>query len=102
MIELMTFSGFPISVSISTWSFSQQKPERLTVELTNRRETEGVGAQGVQAWMRKASGFAGHTKSKRAPNGTRSDSGGEDRNRTCLGGFAGRCITSLLPRQNLS
>ena len=29
-------------------------------------------------------------------------SGGEDRNRTCLGGFAGRCITSLLPRQNPS
>jgi hypothetical protein len=25
--------------------------------------------------------------------------GGEDRNRTCLGGFAGRCITSLLPRR---
>jgi hypothetical protein len=26
-------------------------------------------------------------------------SGGEDRNRTDLDGFAGRCITSLLPRQ---
>jgi hypothetical protein len=25
--------------------------------------------------------------------------GGEERNRTALNGFAGRCITSLLPRQ---
>ena len=29
-------------------------------------------------------------------------SGGEDGNRTRLDGFAGRCITSLLPRQTLS
>ena len=29
------------------------------------------------------------------------DSGGEDRSRTDLDGFAGRCITALLPRQRI-